>query len=407
MIATALLPGPPASVGDTAVAALLAHARQIAADAAAGAAAIDREGAFPASEFAALGACGLLGAPLSRALGGIGLGTERGGMEALLQTLTTLGWGNLSLARLYEGHVNALGLIQTFGTPAQTRRFAHDAVSRHLFAVWNTEGADGIRLIPVGGDRYRLEGAKTFASGAGYVTRPLLTGALPDGGWQMVVPAMEHAGGAIDAASWRPLGMRASASSTIDLTGIEIGPDALIGAPSDYYRQPWFSGGAIRFAAAQLGGAIALLDATRAELKMLQRAEDPFQRARVGQAAIAIQSGIQWLRAAAAMAEGSPLGGVHTVTVSADEMVAFANMTRTAIERIYLDVLEIAERAIGARALLQPHPIERIGRDLTLYLRQPAPDATLLNVGEHVLRSSRSALDAWLPDGVADGAADA
>ena len=407
MIATAPLPSPPASVGDTTVAALLAQARQIAADAAAGAAAIDREDAFPVREFAALGASGLLGAPLSRLLGGLGLGTARGGMEALLHILTTLGWGNLSLARLYEGHVNALGLIQTFGTPDQARRLARDAVGQHIFAVWNTEGADGIRLIPIGGDRYRLEGAKTFASGAGHVTRPLLTGALPDGGWQMVVPAMEHAGGAIDTASWRPLGMRASASYTIDLSGFEIGPDALIGAPGDYYRQPWFSGGAIRFAAAQLGGAIALLDATRAELHALGRAADPFQRSRVGEAAIATQSGMQWLRAAASMAERSPLGGAYVATVPDDEMVAFANMTRTAIERICLDVLEIAERAIGARALLQPHPIERIGRDLTLYLRQPAPDATLLNVGEHVLRSSRSTLDAWSPDGVADGAADA
>jgi len=32
--------------------------------------------------------------------------------------------------------------------------------------------------------------------------------------------------------------------------------------------------------------------------------------------------------------------------------------------------------------LLHPHPIERIGRDLTLYLRQPGPDAALAQVGE-------------------------
>ncbi|MBA2598958.1 MAG: acyl-CoA dehydrogenase, partial [Chloroflexia bacterium] len=300
---------------------------------------------------------------------------------------------------LYEGHVNALTVIQTFGTPDQARRFAHDAGAGHrLFAVWNTEGAAGVRLTLLGGDRFRLEGAKTFASGAGHVTRPLLTAALPDGGWQMVVPAMEHASATIDESSWRPLGMHASASYTIDLTGIEIGRDALIGGPGDYYQQPWFSGGALRFAAAQLGGAIALLDAARAELVSLGRTEDPFQRSRMGEAAIAIQGGLLWLRAAAARADRSSLGGAGADDVPPAQMAAFANMVRTTIERICLDVLEIAERSIGARALLKPHPIERIGRDLTLYLRQPAPDATQTQVGQHVLGSSRSALDLWTLD---------
>ena len=57
--------------------------------------------------------------------------------------------------------------------------------------------------------------------------------------------------------------MRASASFKIDFSGVEVSGDDLIGAPGDYHREPYFSGGAIRFAAVQLGGAEALLDHVR------------------------------------------------------------------------------------------------------------------------------------------------
>jgi hypothetical protein len=50
---------------------------------------------------------------------------------------------------------------------------------------------------------------------------------------------------------------------------------------------------------------------------------------------------------------------------------------------------------VGMRGLLHPHPIERIGRDLTLYLRQPAPDAALTGAGNYVLNDPRPALELW------------
>ena len=66
-------------------------------------------------------------------------------------------------------------------------------------------------------------------------------------------------------------------------------------------------------------------------------------------------------------------------------VVTYAHMTRTAIERVCLDVLELVDRSVGARGLPPPSPVERIGRDLRLYLRQPAPDAALDAVGAAAL----------------------
>ena len=87
----------------------------------------DETGNFPETEFQALHAHGLLTAPLPRSLGGLGLGSECGEMHALMRILAILGWGNLSLARLYEGHANALLLVATFGTEKQQEQAATDA----------------------------------------------------------------------------------------------------------------------------------------------------------------------------------------------------------------------------------------------------------------------------------------
>ncbi len=356
----------------------------------------DETGAFPDMEFQALHARGLLSAPLPRDLGGLGIGSEPGAMHTLLRVLSVLGWGNLSLARLYEGHVNALLLVTTFGTSEQRRQTAVDASQGEIFAVWNTEAADGVSLESAGGGRYTLRGSKSFASGAGSVTRPLVTGRLPDGGWQMILPRLGDADRQrIDTSWWRPLGMHASASHRLDLQNLEVGPLELLGAPGDYYRQPWFSGGAIRFAAAQLGGAAALLDAAVSALRQAGRTDDALQQARLGEAAVAVASGEQWLAWAAKRADVSALGGTQDPHVSNEEMVAAANMTRTAIERVCLHVLDLVERSVGARGLLRPHPIERIGRDLTLYLRQPAPDAAIRDAGRFALERETPSLTWW------------
>ena len=342
----------------------------------------DTEGGFPTQSFADLAAAGLLTAALPAAFGGAGLDAQAATLP-LLRALQHVGRGNLAVGRVYEGHLNALLLIQQLGSAAQVARYAADARAGHLFGVWNTEDpAQGVHLEALPNGRYRLRGAKTFASGAGHVSRPLITGALPDGqGWQLFVLPAEVQPPALDRSFWQPLGMRATASFRANLTGLELDADELIGPPNAYYQQPAFSGGAIRFAAVQLGGAEAMFEETRNFLRGLGRTDDPYQRQRLGEMAILLESGHQWVRGAAENA-GRP--GAAT-PAGAENTVAYANMMRTAIEAICLDILRLAERCVGARGLLRPQPFERLHRDLTHYLRQPAPDGALADVGRFVL----------------------
>jgi alkylation response protein AidB-like acyl-CoA dehydrogenase len=194
---------------------------------------------------------------------------------------------------------------------------------------------------------------------------------------------------ALDASFWKPLGMRATASFRVDFTGAEVGPADLLGLPGDYYQQPAFSGGAIRFAAVQLGGAEAVFDETRRFLRALGRLDDPYQKMRLGEMAMLIESGSLWLRGAADHAARSG------ADVEADATIAYANLMRTAIEEICLRTLQLAERCVGARGLLRPEPFERLHRDLTHYLRQPAPDAAQADAGRFVLQHPEPAYSLW------------
>ena len=103
--------------------------------------------------------------------GGLGLGIDPGGASALFTLLRSIGQGNLAVGRIFEGHANAIKLINTFGSEAQIEKTSEDVRAGHLFAIWNAETKDGIRIL----DNNKLSGAKTFCSGAGYVTRALIT----------------------------------------------------------------------------------------------------------------------------------------------------------------------------------------------------------------------------------------
>ena len=327
-------------------------------------------------------------------MGGLGLGYETGHTEELLMLLKEIGRGNLVIGRIYEGHVNALQLIQTFGTSEQIEAYATDAKRNKIFGVWNAEAQDGVNIIPLDNGKYRLEGSKTFCTGCGYIERPFVNGKLPDGGWQMCIVPMDEVETVADPDWWQPAGMRATVSYKVDFTGVEVEQSSLIAKPGDYFRQPWLSAGVIRFAAVQLGGAEALFDATRQYLQKLNRCDHPYQQERLGKMAIAIESGTLWLRGAAQLIDSyAPVFGgyVEDNHRTASKLVAYANMVRTAIEQICMDTIQLSQRSIGTLGLLPPEPMERIIRDLTLYLRQPAFDIAVTDVGKYVLSQTERA----------------
>ena len=71
------------------------------------------------SEFGWPREAGFLAVPIPCEMGGKGWGIEPGTWRYLLRLLKIIGRGNLSVGRIYEGHVNALQLILQWGRPAR------------------------------------------------------------------------------------------------------------------------------------------------------------------------------------------------------------------------------------------------------------------------------------------------
>lgn len=363
------------------IAALRRHLAGIAA----AAATEDQDGAFPSGSLERLRKAGLLVAPALRSLGGLGWGIEAPGAVPLGRALRLLGRASLPLGRLYEGHVNALRLVQRRGSPAQARLAAREAAAGHLFGVWNTDPpAEPPLTLDAEG---RLQGRKVLCSGAGHVTRALVTARradAPDLPQMLLVSLLP--GGRADLSGWTALGMRASATGSVAFDGVPVSAAMVIGAPGDYARQPDFSAGAWRFAAVQCGGTEAVLGALRHHLKLTGRGADPHQAARLGQAAIAAETARLWAAAAAARAEAEP---------PAADAVTYANLARLAVERAALEVLELTQRSVGLAAFLRPNPLERLCRDLATYLRQPAPDHALASAAADILAARAEPGDLW------------
>ena len=357
------------------------HAREIGEKAFARASAYDEDGAYPAADVTALHESGLLTAILPVNYGGTGLL----GLS-LSEVLRSIGSGSLPLGRLFEGHVNAVELVVRYGDHQRVQLVAEEARAGKLFGVWNTDDSNGLRLIHRHG-RYWLEGRKVMASGAGHIERPLVTATDENGRRLMVLPKLDP--GRADLSGWTAQGMRASATGAVDFTGTEIEPIEIVGREGDYERQPWFSAGAWRFAAVHLGGMERLFDLLRRHLQETNRGQDPHQAARMGGAAMAIETARLWVTQAATIAE-APLG-----SRAPEQLVAYVNLARLAVEAAALDLMRLVQRSVGLQAFLRPNPIERISRDLATYLRQPAPDRALTDAAAWILARPGGVQDLW------------
>ena len=321
-------------------------------------------------------------------LGGSGFEITPSKMLPMLRVLKDIGRGSLAVGRIYEGHVNALRLINSFGSTAQRERWSRDAVDGHVFGIWNTGRPDedvSIKNIEEG--RVTLGGAKVFASGAECVTRPIISAKDSQGRSQLLVIEPGEGGLEFDRTTWNPMGMVGSVSHRVDFSGMQVSEEMLLGEPDSYAIQPWLSAGAMRFAAVQLGGAEALLEITRRHLQDAGRTEHPYQEERVSKMLMDCESGNLWLAGAAERAE--------LAETEPEKLVHYVGLMRSAVEGICFRTIANAQRCIGLQGMLGPHPMERVSRDLMTYLRQPNPDGSFVGAGRYALKSEEPLENLW------------
>jgi alkylation response protein AidB-like acyl-CoA dehydrogenase len=323
-----------------------------------------RQAGAPLDDLDRLRRAGLLRAVLPRCLGGFGFGTEPEGTDGLLAVLRLIGRGDLSLGRLFEGHVNAVQLVLRYGNERQVEATARDVTDGHLHAIWNTEIPPGVRRV---GQAW-LSGRKSHCSAAGVATRGLITVDQHIDGGQLLLARLQP-GERSGPVAGSLHGMRGTRTGWVDFECYVPGEDDWIGQPGDYMREPVFSGGAWRTLAVLLGGLESLVEEIGDQLTARRRDGDPRQRARLAEATIARQTAYLWVAACARLADGSDY--------AAAGVAEYVNLARRAVEAACLDAIRIAQRSLGLAAFVDSNPVEPLMRDLATYLRQPAMDEAL------------------------------
>lgn len=316
-------------------------------------------------------------------------GRHRGDDSALIlslsEALRRIGRASLSVGRIVEGHLNALRLIGLYGDQTQQRRFFESAGNGVVFGVWGADGSDPVTLHAAASDRARLRGSKRFASGLGLVGLAVITARDERGRVQLVIADAGDPARA-DPSPWTTSGMRATASGDFSFDDMSVSASRLLGEPDVYTREPHFEGGIWRYAAVQLGGLEALTEIARRHVRDRRLEADSGIALRIADLAIACETGRLWLEAACRRVETAGAGQGE---------VAYVLLAREAIERCCVKGMTIIDRMIGAASFFETHPIDRIRRDLSFYLRQANLDGKAQAAARSFVACDTTVGDMW------------
>jgi alkylation response protein AidB-like acyl-CoA dehydrogenase len=172
-----------------------------------------------------------------------------GGTAVRLATLADWAARDLSLARLLEGHVDALAILKEAGL---------QPTSGAIYGVWAARSGAGGTTARLTADGWHLAGTKPFCSGSTRLDRALVTAECDDGYRLFDISVAENVV-RVHPGSWPAVGMADSLSDTLDFGGTPVPAEHAVGPPGFYLERPGFWFGATGVAACWYGGARGLV----------------------------------------------------------------------------------------------------------------------------------------------------
>jgi len=358
----------------------VAAAMRLAPRFAARAAGSDRDGAFPADDFADLRDAGMFGLMVPARLGGRGAGFAQ-----YVRVAHELARGNGATALVFNMHASITGalanitdsMVQTLGVPgsffAARDRVLEAAARGAWYAVAMSERGVGSRLSQLStmysvepGGGYRIKGSKTFVSGAGNNDAYLVaarSAADPSVVSQFLVPA--DAPGLTVEHTWDSLGMRATASHDLHVDAV-VPEEALLGGVEGLallvaqLMPHWL---VASYAAVYVGVAQASVDAAVAHLTARGLTGLPAVRARIGRADAAVAAARLVVEEAARRVDAAP---------GEDETNRWVWRAKLLAGTTAADVAASMLEAAGTSATRRGNPLERLYRDARCGSLQPA-----------------------------------
>jgi alkylation response protein AidB-like acyl-CoA dehydrogenase len=276
--------------------------------------------------------------------------------------LADLAEEELSVARLAEGHTDALAILAELGADAPP------TASR--WGVWAAQPpGPGLTASRADDGGWRLDGLKRYCSGARSCTDALVTATAPDGNRLFAVSTRDLS---VVPGTWPATGMAGSDTLDVRFTAIAAEP---VGGPGGYVERPGFAHGGAGVAACWYGGARGV---GRTLLAAAARRDvGPHALAHLGAVDLALTTAKTALDAAAAEIDADPDDREDGGRLRALRVRALVEATAT-------EVMNRVGRALGAGPLGHDEAHSRRVADLTVYLRQHHAERDLADIGSLV-----------------------
>lgn len=255
---------------------------------------------------------------------------------------------DLCLARLAEGHVDALAILEELGGPTvyPGERWG-----------WAAHPPGPALQAVSGGADWRVRGVKQYCSGARICTHALVTADTGQGRRLFAVHLADRGVAAVPG-TWKAVGM--AASDTLDVAFHDV-PAEPVGEVDGYVQRPGFQHGGVGVAACWLGGAQAVADTLLDEAG--KHPLDEHAAAHLGQVDVLLHAAEVVVDRAAEEIDDDALdrrGGARVRGLR----------VRALVEKVCTEVLHHVGRATGAGPLCRDAAHARAVADLTVYLRQ-------------------------------------
>ncbi|MEV6415032.1 acyl-CoA dehydrogenase family protein [Kribbella sp. NPDC051718] len=272
-------------------------------------------------------------------------------------TLALLGRRDLTLARLGEGHLDAVSILHQAGRAE---------IPEALYGVWAARSAGTGAYLKDG----VLSGTVRFCSGAHSLDRALIAALTPDGGSMLLDVDLRDPRIQRQADTWQAVGMDASDSPDIILDDVAVSTAAHVGPPGFYLGRPgfWWGGGGV--AAVWYGGARGLVDRTIDYLRS-GKGPDEHQLAHLGDLEATLAATSSLLEATARLIDAEP----------ETDVMREIWVLRAATERAVRATIDQVPRITGPTPLSRDRAFAQALTDLQVYVRQHHAERDLAALG--------------------------
>ncbi|MFK0310363.1 acyl-CoA dehydrogenase [Pseudomonas sp. NPDC090233] len=278
------------------------------------------------------------------------------------QTLARVAGCDLALAKLYEGHTDALAILTECGST----QLAGDGI----WGVWAAEPPDArAQIVARNGDEVRLSGCKAWCSGALQIDHALITAWADNDMPQLVAIDLAHTRNSLQIDHWQAVGMGITASVEV---AFDDTPGIAVGHSGQYLSRPGFWHGGAGIAACWYGAGEALADYLREHCRKPRA--DAHAQAHLGAVDAALFGARAALRECAAWID------LHPAADASFEV----RRVRAQVEQAVDQVIHHVGRALGATPFCRNAHFARLSADLPVFLRQSHAERDLATLGHQL-----------------------